>query len=366
MKNELLIFIFLNGFLLYGQTPANDPHWLLLWEDNFSLSAINTGIWDVQDNFDHYGKQPQVYIDDNVYIEGGALVLEVKNESYSCPSWAIEPDYHCVRQYNTGQPYSFTSGMVETKQAYNTQFGYVEARIKFPYGSGLWPAFWTMVSPSVASPVSASEIDIVELIGSLPSTVMTTNIHHDYCDDSRSDYIPASGECSNIPDFYQESSPAGFNWNNQWHVYGVEWSPSKIIWYLDGVQIRTFKNEGQIDPVSGIPVYPVDPSKTILNVALFHSLNMSLFPNPIKMYTDYVKVYKLKNDCNTILNVCNYSFASYDNQVKKSITIGNGSCANTIYTGQNIHLRAAESITINGDFTMQQGAELYLDVNYCY
>jgi hypothetical protein len=61
---------------------------------------------------------------------------------------------------------------------------------------------------------------------------------------------------------------------------------------------------------------------------------------------------------------CNFYVVIQKNELEKYG--GNGSCANTIYTGQNIHLRAAESITINGDFTMQQGAELYLDVNYCY
>lgn len=56
----------------------------------------------------------------------------------------------------------------------------------------------------------------------------------------------------------------------------------------------------------------------------------------------------------------------HDNKVKKSITIGNGSCNNSLNTGDNIYLRASEGVSINGDFTVPIGAELYIDVNSCY
>ncbi len=83
-------------------------------------------------------------------------------------------------------------------------------------------------------------------------------------------------------------------------------------------------------------------------------------------YVDFVKVYDLNNDCNTSLNVCNYNFANHDNRVKKSIIIGNGSCANSLNNDDNIYLRTPEGVTINGDFTVPIGAELYIDVNSCY
>lgn len=48
------------------------------------------------------------------------------------------------------------------------------------------------------------------------------------------------------------------------------------------------------------------------------------------MLVDYVKVYQLKNDCETTLNVCNYNFALHDNRVKQEIIIGNGNCNNSL------------------------------------
>lgn len=335
MKFILYMFIFLNSLLLFGQTPSNGPHWELVWQDNFN--TLNDNIWYIKDNFDHYGGERQVFIDDNVYVENGSLVCEIKNEVYSCPSWAVEPNWHCVRQYNTGQPYAYTSGWVESKQSYNTQFGYIEARIKFPYGIGLWPAFWTFVGDGVANNINAAEIDIAEMLGETGPEIIQTNIHKNYPDDYRMDIKPNFG----------------YHWGN-WHTYGLEWSPSKLIWYLDGVPIRIFPNHGIVDPV-----------RLILGVGLLPNVNLNNMNFPYKMYTDYIKVYNLKKDCSITLNLCNYWFPSYNYRVKKEIIIGNGTCSNTIFNGQNIILRASEGITINGDFTIQQGGQVYIDANPC-
>lgn len=336
MKTILLIISLFFSLLFFSQTPSNDSHWQLVWEDNFN--TLNTDIWYVQDNFDHYGGERQVFIDNNVYVENGSLICEIKNETYSCPSWAVEPNWHCVRQYNTGQPYSYTSGWVETKQAYNTQYGYIEARIKFPYGVGLWPAFWTFVGEGVLNSSNVAEIDIAEMLGELGSEVMTTNIHKHYPDDYFLSIKPLNG----------------YYWGD-WHKYGVEWSPSKIIWYLDDNPIRIFPNNGIVDPV-----------RLILGVGLRPNVNLGSMVFPYKMYTDYVKVYNLKQDCNINLNLCDYWFPNYDNRVKQSITIGNGNCNNTVYPNQNIILRASDGITINGSFEVQSGGQIYMDVNPCY
>jgi hypothetical protein len=54
------------------------------------------------------------------------------------------------------------------------------------------------------------------------------------------------------------------------------------------------------------------------------------------------------------------------NKVKQSITIGNGNCINSLSVVQNVFLRASEGVLINGDFTVPDGTQLYIDVNTCY
>lgn len=123
----ILCFVY---YLTFAQTSTNDPHWQLKWEDQFN--NFNTSRWIKRDNFDHYCGEPQVYRTQNAYTSNGNLVLEVKNETYCCPPQFVN-ESQCCRQNQTGQCYKYTSGWVETTDAYKTQFGYIEARIKLPF-----------------------------------------------------------------------------------------------------------------------------------------------------------------------------------------------------------------------------------------
>ena len=53
MKKVIIILNLLMLFFLdISQTPENDPHWQLVWVDNFNF--LNTDIWLVKNHFDHY------------------------------------------------------------------------------------------------------------------------------------------------------------------------------------------------------------------------------------------------------------------------------------------------------------------------
>jgi len=350
MKKLFILFcIFLFDFYAYSQTPVDDQHWQLLFEDNFN--SLDTSIWQVANNFDHYG-EPQVYTNrsNNVYVSSGNLVLQVNKETYHCTDlngWACNKEW-----------YNYTSGWIETKSSYNVQYGYMESRIKLPYGYGFWPAYWTFVGAGVTNGHNAAEIDIFEMNGDLPSTNMGTNLHMYYCD------------CENHScgcDFLNDQMCPSYNsailcygldvdiasYANTYHTYAVEWNPSKIIWYVDGVIVRNFPNPGIIDPV-----------RIILNLAITPwKLPNSTTPFPSMMYIDYVRVYQLKDGTSNTINACSYNFSTYDNQVKQSIKIGGSGCANSITSGSNITLRATDYIEINGEFTIPTGTTFYMDVN---
>ena len=128
---------------------------------------------------------------------------------------------------------------------------------------------------------------------------------------------------------------------------------------MDGKMVRNMVNPGIIDSVMIIlnfAIYPFDP----------HYKPDDNTPFPAYMYIDYVNIYHLKEDRTGIINACNYNFDLYDNRVKRNITIGGQGCGNTIENGKNITLRAAEFIQINGEFTVEPGAEFYMDVNEFY
>ncbi len=347
MKKIIVIVIYFCSCILKGQTPANDQHWSLLWEDNFN--TINTSVWEVKNNYDHYGGEPQVYTNrvDNVFIDNGNMVLRCKQEAYSCPPAALN-SLECARQYSLGVPYAYTSGCIQTFPAYNPQFGYMEARIKSPDGNGLWPAFWTF-----SGIAGYQEIDIFEMVPGAEEychrdadqhlwhtkNIMTSNIHS----------LGPDGNCN---DPYDEGSVLSIQDYTQWHTYGLEWSPSKIVWYVDGYPIKYYLNS-QITA----------PTTIILNLAVNKGVSVtSSFP--ADMLIDYVRVYELKKDCNDYINAFTYDFLTYNNREKNFIKIGEGGGVNVLPIGQDIKLRASQYVDFSGDFSVPLGAALYADANH--
>jgi beta-glucanase (GH16 family) len=314
-----------------GQTPDNDPHWELDLFDSFD--SINENIWELPTN--DYGPKEaslELLLRSNIYTENGNLIFRAKREDS-----LMHIDYENDTTY-----FNYSSGSINLRRFYQRRYGYIESRIKLPYGKGYFPAFWTW-APAYYPHQNAGEIDIFEMIGGkYPSTVMGTNVHLSY--EPNPVNYPLNVSISNY---------------TYYHVYAIEWNPSKIIWYVDGKMVRNMVNPGIIDSVMIIlnfAIYPFDP----------HYKPDDNTPFPAYMYIDYVNIYHLKEDRTGIINACNYNFDLYDNRVKRNITIGGQGCGNTIENGKNITLRAAEFIQINGEFTVEPGAEFYMDVNEFY
>jgi beta-glucanase (GH16 family) len=346
MKKLVFLLLAIVSLDIKSQTPINDPHWSLLWEDNFDV--LNTTIWNVKNNFDHYGGENEVYTNrsNNVFINSGNLVLRCINESYSCLAADLNIN-GCAHQATAGVAYNYTSGYVESKPPYTAQYGYLEARIKLPYSNGLWPAFWTFSGTS-----GYQEIDIFEMTPGLSdycpprnasqhllrtNNIMGTNIH-----------LNAPGdECT---DPYALPSTLMIQDYTQWHTYGIEWSPSKIVWYIDNYPSRYYFNS-QITA----------PTSIILNLAVNNGYAPS---SPADMLVDYVRVYQLNKDCDDVINTSTYDFLLYNNREKNFIDIGSGGGTNSLPVGQDITLRASQYINFSGDFTVPEGAALYADANH--
>src|ERR1017187_1510723 len=89
MKNkilyQILFFLFAPFGFMLGQTPTNitsDPHWKQIFLDDFSTeTVINTNIWQVGNNFDHYNSNV-VQLANNVFIDAGHLVLRLTNAQF--------------------------------------------------------------------------------------------------------------------------------------------------------------------------------------------------------------------------------------------------------------------------------------------
>ena len=176
---------------------------------------------------------------------------------------------------NTG---SYTSARVKTQGIFSHQFGKVEARIKTPTGSGIWPAFWMLgENLTTADWPQCGEIDIMEQKGKF-SNFTYGSIHG-----------PGYSGSQSITTAYELKND---RFDNDFHIYAVEWNASKIDFFVDGYLYK------RITPadVPGQWVYN-QPFFIIMNVAVgggFVGPTNEFTPFPCAMTIDYVRAYKEK------------------------------------------------------------------------
>lgn len=162
---------------------------------------------------------------------------------------------------------AYASACFGTKNTWSQTYGTWEARIRYPKGNGVWPAFWALRSGSLVTP---PEIDILEAYpgspaagGSGPNIVVST-LHY------------AGG----APKYF--ATDMGSDNTNEFHVYKMVWTSSKMTFVIDGSVVGTITAN-----VPQVPMYP------ILNLAMGatgYRVDGST-PDVLHMDVDYVRVY---------------------------------------------------------------------------
>jgi beta-glucanase (GH16 family) len=152
----------------------------------------------------------------------GAAVISTNRISGALPSDAGK----CLTSYC-----AFVSGRFDTHGKVAFQYGFIEARIKMPAGSGNHPAFWMLGDNinQVGWPTSG-EMDITEIHGNDPFT--TTSATH-----YSTSYL-VNTCCSNH--FYKVAAlGVGADVSAGYHTYAVAWLPDSISYYVDNRLIST-------------------------------------------------------------------------------------------------------------------------------
>jgi beta-glucanase (GH16 family) len=248
--------------------PA-DNGWQLAWADEFDSSELDRESWNVVVMPDPHNNELQYYpgrIDDdpgaNIWLEGGALVIEARREDYE------------HRQY--------TSGRINTKGKREFLYGRFEARIQQPGEVGLWPAFWLLGSniDEVGWP-ACGEIDILEGKGRLSN--WTSGALH----------AGPKPEVADIKGFEHEIKDGSFH--DSWHTFAVEWEPLEIRWFVGSDLVHTISKPANID----YAYWPFDhghPYFIILNLALGGWFDEGHLPpedmEPQRLLVDYVRVFE--------------------------------------------------------------------------
>ena len=121
---------------------------------------------------------------------------------------------------------SFTSGRLDTQGKLSFKYGFIEARIKMPAGSGNWPAFWMLGDNinQVGWPYSG-EMDIVEIHSDRP-TLTTSATHFSVTD--------TPNTCCDNHRFVFDEVQVGVDVSSDFHTYAIAWLPNSISYYFDG------------------------------------------------------------------------------------------------------------------------------------
>ncbi|MBP1886395.1 family 16 glycosylhydrolase [Sinorhizobium mexicanum] len=202
--------------------------------------------------------------------------------------WYINPDYQPTAAANpfsvtdgvltiTAKPaseaiqaetdgYDYTSGMLTTYSSFAQTYGYFEMRADMPDDQGAWPAFWLLPADGSWPP----ELDVVEMRGQDPNTVITT-VHSN-----------ETGSQTSIASAAQVTDTSGF------HKYGVLWTEEEIVWYFDDAAIARADTPSDMH----------DPMYMLVNLAVGGMAGSPTdgLVDGAEMKVDYIKAYSLDAD----------------------------------------------------------------------
>ena len=238
----------------------NYPGKSLVWSDEFSSATINASNWTFEkgDGCPNCGRgnnELEYYTDQNAIIQDGNLIIKAKKE-------------------NVGGK-AYTSTRMITKDKVSIQYGRIDIRAVLPRGQGIWPALW-MLGDNIGTVgwPACGEIDIMEMIGGggRENTVYGT-VHWNQ-----------GGHAS----YGKSKTLATGTFADEFHVYSLEWTDTKITWLIDDVEYASVN---------------VTSSLSAFNKSFFFIINLAVGGNwpgnpdssttfPQYLIVDYVRVFK--------------------------------------------------------------------------
>ena len=173
------------------------------------------------------------------------------------------------------------------------QYGLIEARLKLPFGLGVWPAFWMLgENIETVSWPACGEVDIMENFGTFNNNATVNNgtIHGPTSSSAGApDYNDHAGIGASI------TLPFGETVYDDYHVYSIQWSQNSIEFLVDGISYETTTPASL---PSGAPWVFNAPFFLLLNLAIGGPNTFLGTPDPNApfpnqdMLVDYVRVYQ--------------------------------------------------------------------------
>lgn len=244
---------------------------VLVWHDEFDEGAINCDKWcffrtmSTDDRIYYNGKE-------TVRVEDGQLHMQAHRTE--------DPKF----------PFALSEGFT-TKFTMNWKYGYLEMRAKIPFRHGAWPSFWALSSTVFQKTSWICESDIFEVFSNEKEIASAVHKwgYSKHASIEAGHYVFENHE----------------NLNDEYHVYGYEWTPEYMAFFVDGQEYTRVP----IDPVKGNFGADVIDGTSAFHDFQFIIMNNEMFTEgsawkpdgwamtdedqfPIDYYIDWVRLYQ--------------------------------------------------------------------------
>ena len=210
---------------------ASGKSWKVSYTEEFSGTTLDTTKlspcfdWNYGDCTGTFNQGRERYMPSQVRVSNGTakLVAEPLSPPYASTGCYLGSCNYKAGLVSTARPRADNG----SPYLFPFTYGYVESRMKYPATSGFFTAFWML--PTDTSFSYRSEIDIVEILGGDPDTIFMT---YHYNDRGQS-YALNNGDHNN-------GACAVKDYSTDFVRFGVDWQPTYIAWYINGVKCGQF------------------------------------------------------------------------------------------------------------------------------
>ena len=288
-------------------TTSNLDFYELVFEDDFDSLTLDKTIWNTALLWGPYlptNNEQQLYVDTlgmhadfthNPFTLTGETLKIIATPTSSelqpparpaadSPLWQPNSYSEYNQNFTTGSPgednydpgyqesdVDYLSGIITSYGSFNMTHGYVEMRAKLPAGRGLWPAFWMLPQHYVKD---VPEIDVMEFLGQDVGTLYHTYHYFD---------VENNWNLISTPSYPSLTE----DWTTDFHTFGMAWSPTEIVWYVDGEETKRITDSEYLIPNQAMHLlanlavggnWPGEPDETT--------------PFPATFEIDYIRAYK--------------------------------------------------------------------------
>ncbi|KAL3809497.1 hypothetical protein ACHAXA_009733 [Cyclostephanos tholiformis] len=216
----------------------------LIWGDEFNGDQVDMTKWTfINGNGCDVGlcgwgnNELELYTPSNTHVARGKLIIEAQQNRggsgirYSSSKIVSrgKADFGVVETdvYDEDETAESNEALERSRR--------FEAKLKLPWGHGIWPAFWMLPTHNMYGGWPKSgEIDIMENVGKEgPNTVHGT-VHYGL-ESPQHQYAESGITISSQKPFFNPSALSG-KLNETFHTYSVERQPGIIRWYIDDIE----------------------------------------------------------------------------------------------------------------------------------